>query len=55
MAKQDDAATFDYELVVLHQFGFTERGTRINDAAEIQKVIDEGHADKCVKVAKEAK
>jgi hypothetical protein len=55
MAKQDDAASFDYELVVLHQFGFTERGTRISDPAAIQAVIDEGHADKCVRVAKEAK
>lgn len=51
MASKKDAPTFDFELVVIHQYEFVERGTRISDPAAIQEVIDKGYLHHCHKVA----
>jgi hypothetical protein len=53
MAKAKDAQTFDFDLVVIHQFGFVERGTRVTDAAQIAEILDGENAHHCHKVAKE--
>lgn len=54
MAKTQDAPTFDFDLVVIHQFGFVERGTRVTDAAAIAEILAGENAHHCHKVAKEA-
>lgn len=39
MAKTD-AAPNEFDLVVIHQFGFIERGTRITDPAQIKEILE---------------
>jgi hypothetical protein len=51
--KKAAASAFDFELVVIHQFGFNERGKRINDPQEIASVIGTENERFCHKVAKE--
>jgi len=56
MATKKDAApapTFDFELVVIHQFGFIERGTRISDPAQIAEILAGENAHHCHKVGKQ--
>lgn len=43
---------FDFELVVIHQFGANERGTRIADPEQIAAVLAGENAHHCHKVAK---
>lgn len=47
-----NAPAFDFDLVVIHQFGFIERGTRITDPAQIAEILDGENAHHCHKVAK---
>ncbi|WP_175969625.1 hypothetical protein [Burkholderia sp. BCC0322] len=51
--KKAPAPSFDFELVVIHQFGFNERGKRIADPQEIASVIGTENERFCHKVAKE--
>ncbi|WP_157376185.1 hypothetical protein [Burkholderia ubonensis] len=51
--KKAAAPSFDFELVVIHQFGFNERGKRIADPQEIAEVIGTENERFCHKVAKQ--
>lgn len=51
MAKVKDAPANEFDLVVIHQFGFTERGTRITDPDEIKAILEGENRHHCHKVA----
>ncbi|HEF4742806.1 hypothetical protein KTE60_11640 [Burkholderia multivorans] len=51
--KKAAAPSFDFDLVVIHQFGFNTRGTRITDPQEIAAILDSENERHCHKVAKE--
>jgi len=45
------AAAAPFHLVVIHQFGFNERGTRIADPVQIAEILAGENAHCCHKVA----
>ncbi|WP_118181299.1 hypothetical protein [Paraburkholderia phosphatilytica] len=49
--KKVEQAEAPFHFVVKHQFEFNERGSKITDPDEIQRVIDDGYAHHCMKVA----
>jgi hypothetical protein len=54
MATKKPAAPFDYDLVVIHQFGDRVRGTRVTDPDEIEEIRNGENLHHCHKVAKQA-